>query len=193
MSRELLTRAKASNSPFAVLKIYVPDHLRSKYTEVIESHNEKMEKSLFPDAGFDLYMPDEYTFVDAKAFIDFAVKCEMQTYVGLEGYDSGIANILPTGFYLYPRSSISKKPLLMANSVGIIDSSYRGNIMACFRYINENVPVKEYKKGYKVEKYDRLVQIVHPSMFRIFVEMVNNEGDLSSTERGSGGFGSTGA
>jgi dUTPase len=57
------------------------------------------------------------------------------------------------GFYLYPRSSISKTNLRLANSVGIIDSGYRGNILAIFDILqNDNVSTT-------IEKHSRLLQI----------------------------------
>ena len=68
------------------------------------------------DAGLDLVAPAEIV-VPARgmATVDFGIRCRR----------SGAG-----GYYLYPRSSISKTPLRLANSVGIIDAGYRGNIMA---------------------------------------------------------------
>ena len=90
---------------------------------------------------------------------------------------------IPSAFYMYPRSSISKTPLLLANSVGIIDSGYRGSLIGAFRSTSAF--------GYKVERHSRLLQITNPTLTPIVVKMVN-ENELSFTERGSGGFGSTG-
>lgn len=85
-------------------------------------------------------------------------------------------------YYLYPRSSISKKGLLMANSVGIIDRTYRGELMAAVYNPSPNF--------IKISRGERLFQIVAPNMGHIkeAVEWKN----LDETERGSGGFGSTG-
>jgi dUTP pyrophosphatase len=89
---------------------------------------------------------------------------------------------------MYPRSSISKTILRLANATGIIDSGYRGHLMGMFDLINlsEN-------EEYVIEKYDRLLQICAPGLVPIVVEVVNTIAELGSqTERGAGGFGSTG-
>ena len=80
-----------------------------------------------------------------------------------------------------PRSSISKTPLRMSNSIGLIDGGYRGEIMASC----DNI--KDYE--YQVEKGQRLFQIVSPDLSSIQFTIVDN---LSDTSRGLGGFGSTG-
>ena len=100
-----------------------------------------------------------------------------------------------TGFYMYPRSSLSKTQLRLANSVGIIDSGYRGHIMGMFDVVNvcENEENEDRDADYFVEKFDRLVQICAPSLVPIFVEIVETLEELGEkTERGEGGFGSTG-
>lgn len=85
------------------------------------------------------------------------------------------------GFYLYPRSSMSRTPLRLANSVGIIDPEYRGCIIAAV----ENTSDREYR----VSRGDRLVQLCLPDLrpFRVDITDV-----VSETTRGTGGFGSTG-
>lgn len=126
------------------------------------------------DSGIDLVTTEEITIKPYSiGTLDFKIKCQMKD-------DDGSY----LGYYLYPRSSISKTPLLMANSVGIIDSGYRGNIMAKVR----NIPIEE-NKNYHVEKGSRLFQICSPDLKPIRVKIVKT---LSETERGEGGFGSTG-
>jgi len=84
-------------------------------------------------------------------------------------------------FWLVPRSSIFKTPLMMANSVGVIDKSYRGELMA---------PVRSNGSEYNVDIGERLFQIVAPDMGWIrYVKIVD---ELGQTTRGEGGFGSTG-
>ena len=85
-------------------------------------------------------------------------------------------------YYLYPRSSISKKGLMMANSVGIIDRGYRGELMGAVR----NVSTEDVT----VTRGERLFQIVAPNMGHI-AEAVRWTA-LDDTVRGEGGFGSTG-
>jgi dUTP pyrophosphatase len=89
---------------------------------------------------------------------------------------------------MHPRSSVSKTKLRLANATGIIDSGYRGHLMGMFDLIN-----LFGNEEYAVEKYDRLLQICAPGLVPIVVEIVNTFEELGSqTERGSGGFGSTG-
>lgn len=98
-------------------------------------------------------------------------------------YGTGLAIEIPEGYVglIFPRSSIRKYELALSNSVGVIDSGYRGEIQATFntRYYGEIV----YKKG---DKIAQLVIIPYPQ-----VELYESD-ELSESERGSGGFGSTG-
>jgi dUTP pyrophosphatase len=85
-------------------------------------------------------------------------------------------------YYLYPRSSISKKGLIMANSVGIIDRSYRGELMGAVRNVTG--------QDVLVARGERLFQIVAPNMGHICETVCWDS--LDETTRGDGGFGSTG-
>jgi dUTP pyrophosphatase len=84
-------------------------------------------------------------------------------------------------YLLMPRSSISKTPLRMSNSIGLIDAGYRGEIIAMV----DNIKTEDYM----IHIGDRLFQIVAMDGSPISFELVD---DLSETTRGSGGFGSTG-
>ncbi len=99
-------------------------------------------------------------------------------------YGTGIALEIPEGFVglVFPRSSIRKTGLQLSNSVGVIDSGYRGELQATFKKTN-GLDSLAYKVG------DRIAQIMiipHPP-----IEFVESD-ELSNTERGEGGFGSTG-
>jgi len=98
-------------------------------------------------------------------------------------YGTGLAFEIPNGFVglLFPRSSNTKKDLILGNSVGVIDSGYRGSIMFKFRYLEEGMV---YDLG------DRVGQILIMPYPQITFEEVD---ELSSTERGVGGYGSTGS
>ena len=98
-------------------------------------------------------------------------------------YDTGIAVEIPPGYVglVFPRSSVCKTGLSLANSVGVIDSDYRGSISLVF-----------YKGAELIEAYsygDRIGQLVIVPIPE--VEFVEAE-ELSETERGAGGYGSTG-
>lgn len=159
-----------------VLYMYVENkELRIKYQETILKHNDKITGD-FPDAGFDLFVPNELMLNSKLVGIDYEIKCE--AYIEDENVDER----LPTGYYLYARSSIYKTPLRMCNNVGIIDSGYRGNIKAHFDVLSND----------KIEKYDRVNQICAPGLIPIHVILLDSEKELSDTSRGKGGFGSTG-
>jgi dUTP pyrophosphatase len=102
-------------------------------------------------------------------------------------YGTDIALEIPEGFVglVFPRSSIRKTHLHLSNSVGVIDSGYRGEIQATFKKIQgiSNNALDNYKVG---DRIFQLMVIPHPTIQ--FIEV----NELSSTERGEGGFGSTG-
>jgi dUTPase len=159
--------------------------LKQKYVDAVQKHNEKLVDNYNIDAGFDLYSPlpdaddqNEHLILLGNQInkIDFKI-------VGAAKMVHGDCMTHNTGYYMYPRSSLSKTPLRLANSVGIIDSAYRGHIMGMFDLINDS---------YKMDHYTRIVQICAPSLVPIYVEMVDSLEELGTTERGSGGFGSTG-
>lgn len=171
--------SQTSLSNFAILKIAVEDPvLKSQYRNRIEEHNQKFTKNYFMDSGFDLLVPGQVIFDTPfiSKFIDMKVKSEM-CYCEIN-----TDKITTCAFTVYPRSSISKLPLMLSNHTGIIDSGYRGSLIAAFRYLQLN--------NYTVDAGTRLVQICHPTLCPIYVVIVD-EDDLSTSERGSGGFGST--
>lgn len=138
--------------------------------EIAEFYRERTNFST--DAGVDLYNPSGVTISPQESkLIGFGIKCRM--------VDS---NNNTVSYYLYPRSSIFNTPLSLANSVGIIDKDYRGEIKGGFRNI-----VGE--SDYTIERGIRLCQITHPSLCPLSVKIVDN---LDDTLRGEGGFGSTG-
>jgi dUTP pyrophosphatase len=96
-------------------------------------------------------------------------------------YDSGLAIEIPEGYvgFIYPRSSISNTGLILSNSVGVIDSGYRGSIKCRFKAI-PNTDV--YNLG---DRFAQLIIMPYPSITFEEVEK------LSETERGDGGYGST--
>jgi dUTP pyrophosphatase len=119
------------------------------------------------NSGFDLYLPQDTTFPAGKVtFVDFGIAAKT-----IDG----------SGFWVLPRSSLSKTPLRLANSMGLIDPSYRGNIIGALHNTSDT--------DYVVEKGTRLLQICIPVLMPFTVKWVDK---LDDTERGSGGFGSTG-
>jgi hypothetical protein len=193
-----------------VLKIFIDSsdsNLRTEYNNAANKHNMKLLNSpRHIDAGFDLFAPgNEGDELDNWGLtlrffgpnwenrntnvnkIDYKVKCSAQMYT-----DTG--KMYNTGFYMYPRSSISKTPLRLANSTGIIDAGYRGNLMGVFDVVNVPDNLSDSREAdYFGRKLDRYVQICAPGLVPIIVEIVGSIEDLGEeTERGGGGFGSTG-
>jgi len=126
------------------------------------------------DSGFDLFIPIEGVQHGSLTTINHKIQCAV--------YRNGE----PSAYYLYPRSSISKTPFIMANSVGIIDSGYRGDIIS---KIHNLYHAKE-EGDYKFINGLRLFQLCTPTLEPWdSIEIVDN---LDNTERGGGGFGSTG-
>lgn len=125
------------------------------------------------DAGLDLYCPVDLTVpAGSRGFkIPLDISCRAESGTGD-----------PSAYYLYPRSSTgTKTPLRLSNSVGIIDSGYRGTIIAAV----DNVSTENFD----VKAGERYFQICAPNLENITFELVDS---LDTTDRGSGGFGSTG-
>ena len=152
-----------------VLKLYINtnnDVLRNLYYQTVNQHNTNVlnmcnvpSDGRHVNSGFDLYTPYNPTITSNNVnCIDFQVKCSAILYT-----QTGCRN---TGYYLYPRSSLSKTNLRLANSVGIIDSGYRGNIMGMFDYIGDHV------NAIQVHGYERIVQLCSPTLGPIFIDIL---------------------
>ena len=162
-----------------ILLVAISDpNLRDLYREHINNHNNQVLDNPFPNSGFDLFIPSTTVFENTPItkMVGLGVKCEMVKIVENQMVGS-------SAFYMYPRSSMSKTPLMLANHVGIIDSGYRGELIAALRNLSGN--------PYELVQNTRLTQVCLPSLEAFTVEIVDEE-SLSTTARGAGGFGSTG-
>lgn len=110
------------------------------------------------------------------------VKVEDHNKYGFFEYGTGLAVEIPEGYVglIFPRSSISKTGMMLANAVAVIDSSYRGEIKLRYKYISGT---NSYNVG---DKIAQLIVLPYP-----IVEFEEAQ-ELSETQRSSGGFGSTG-
>ena len=118
------------------------------------------------------------------AGMDLTITKEIENTTFSVSYGFGIAMEIPQGYVglVFPRSSVRNQDLILSNCVGVIDSGYRGELQATFKKTNGLDSIK-YKVG------DRGAQIIilpYPTIYMTEVP------ELSDTERGSGGFGSTG-
>ena len=201
--------------------------LYERYTSVIQRHNHTMQQYysalsnlridsqsgvdttfqstmndiLNVDSGFDLFVPasQEFRITDTTEGVGEGLQYKLDHNVSCAMYRKEPSGLLvPVGYYMYPRSSISKTPLSLANSVGIIDSGYRGHLIAKFniRHFGNGVGTGGDSGGtddvneFSVEPYSRLCQICTPDLSPLsHIQIVDS---LTSTTRGDGGFGSTG-
>ena len=127
------------------------------------------EKAHKEDAGFDLK-------AISREFTDSYIE-----------YDTGLAFEVPTGYVglLFPRSSVSKKDLTLANCVGVLDSCYRGRVKFRFKGANKD-------SGDKSENYYEIGDKIGQIIIIPYPEIEFKEVDtLSETDRGNGGFGSS--
>lgn len=170
------------------------ERLVQLYKKSLSDHNEDVTKykkgeKVYFDAGFDLFCPAYAAFErfdDGSKKLDHCVKCSMEK---VDTDKDGNETTNPVGYYLFPRSSTgTKTPLSLSNSVGIIDSGYRGNIISAF-YCSRTTD------KYVTTMFQRLVQICPPDIsYPVEVVLVDCEEDLGGGgNRGSGGFGSTGS
>lgn len=119
----------------------------------------------------------------AACFDVYATSVSIDQY-GVVTYGLGFATEIPEGWrgVIVPRSNISKHPWILANSVGIVDSDYRGEWMVKFKSTSNNLTLP-YAIG------ERIAQIYFEKNVEVaFAEME----ELTSTVRADGGFGSTG-
>lgn len=184
----------------------LPEEVRNLYVNSIQKHNNNTFKVIFGhergglqpvpfenltfDSGFDLFNPfaiSDYSHLNNGEVIKIDHKIQTSMYLINPKYNMGVdinhAVGVPVGYYLYPRSSTgTKTPFRLANSVGIIDSGYRGNIIAAFDIVS--------KTPGTIDVGQRLTQICPPSLeYPLWIVLVD---ELDDTERGAGGFGSTG-
>ena len=186
------------------LRLYVSNpELKKIYQETAKKHNNDIILSLsdkhpkYPKSCFDLYTPKETVFtVPFKTkFVDLGVKCEMfnchKDYISSVIYKEMV--YVPTAFYMYPHSNISKTPLMLANHTGIIDLEYRKSLIAAVRYLPESIVMEQndeefenniendvilrkHVTSYTLEKYTCPFQVCHPSLRPIYVEVLDENG-----------------
>ena len=200
-----------------ILNVFVDsndENLKFTYINAANTHNNKViHLQDHIDAGFDLYAPGNqgeafnHYGIDLPFFgpgredrnpvnkLDFMVSCSAQMVT--DG-----AKCFNTGYYMYPRSSLSKTRLRLANSVGIIDAGYRGHLTGMFDVVNidnnnnsnnSNNNHNNSEADFWGRKFDRYVQICAPGLVPILVQVVDSIEELGGeTVRGGGGFGSTG-
>lgn len=135
-------------------------------------------KKLDPNATLPSYAND------SDAGLDLTITSQISNTSFQAEYGFGIAVEIPKGYVglIFPRSSVRKYELILSNCVGVIDSGYRGELKVTFNKTNELYSIR-YGVG---DKAAQLIIIPYPK-----VKVVEST-ELSDTERGVNGFGSTG-
>lgn len=125
------------------------------------------------DAGFDLTCIGDLEYDDCGNLV----------------YRTGLSFEIPEGYagFIFPRSSVAKKDLILTNCVGIIDSGFRGEVLAKFKPLipitSAHDAIYAYRKG---ERFAQMVILPYPEV--VFDEVDN----LAESDRGEGGYGSSG-
>ncbi len=153
--------------------------------QVLNKENVSFYRDIFnrsnENAGFDLFSSDTVKVEQEPKFIPFGIVARLLKVQAMPNGTSNDWLKTDSHFWLLPRSSIYKTGLIMANSVGTIDSSYRGELKA---------PVWSMTGNSNISYGDRLFQIVAPDMG--WIRNIRIVESMPSSERGIGGFGSTG-
>jgi dUTP pyrophosphatase len=147
----------------------VPHEIRDLYEKQIKERD-------VMDAGFDLFIPDTHVLLGSRTSIKLDHKVQIEYYKTT--HHDGIPVSKPSHIMMIPRSSMSKTSIRLANSVGLIDAGYRGNLMAF---------VDNLGKQRDVDAGTALFQLIVGENCEI--QIVDT---LSESKRGTGGFGSTG-
>ena len=210
----------------SVCKMYVIDPvLRQEYEKRVVAHNTRLNDSTHPDSGFDILQPCERILCREN-------ELNNKLPLGLMAATYDIESNKPLAYYLFPRSSISRSCMRMSNSVGIIDSGYRGELIAAVDLVgagrraidvengadadagrrahvengagavlarnntefadSKDIENGNIEAGVHIHVKDRYFQICMGDLRPFYVELVDKLEDLGITQRGAGGFGSTG-
>ena len=140
-------------------------------------------KKLYKDAITPTRGSEEAAGYDLYACLGGFEECEISPNTTMK-IGTGIAAEIPNGYFgaVFARSGLAtKKGLRPANCVGVVDSDYRGEIMVALH--------NDDKEPQTIQAYERIAQLVILPYLNVSFTEVN---ELSDTERGEGGFGSTG-
>ena len=159
-----------------ILYIKPVDGKENDFKELYANRDEFKSYSNKGDSGYDVFcLSDQIVKSGDTACIKLGIQCE-----AVCGPSASSIALTGCSFMLMPRSSISKTPLRLANSIGLIDAGYRGELMAMV----DNIKGMDYT----IKRKERLFQLVAFDGKQMNIQFTNK---LSETSRGIGGFGST--
>ena len=202
-TQEPLLKVIPTRMPVLELKVWCNSpHLKAMYVKHIAKHNEKLD-DFYGDSGFDLLNPSAINFNQPSYSNKYPLgvklalsHCALERARTQDGDDINLLRVQPQAFMLLPRSSTGvKKNIRLSNSVGVIDAGYRGELCALVDCISNPTTDGFGETGderAKLSEGERNFQIVGYAGYPIHVNLVDTEEDLGNTERGTGGFGSTG-
>jgi dUTP pyrophosphatase len=150
------------------LLLKIDDKQTSAATDVLKQYYSSYKKKFETDSGLDLVTPS-----------DCVIEGHQTVQINL-GVCCAPVSERPHGYYVYPRSSLAKTPLRLANSIGVIDFTYRGPLIATVDNISNDT--------YVVNAGTKLFQLCAPDLTPVTFELVDI---LDWTERGYGAYGST--
>jgi dUTP pyrophosphatase len=134
------------------------------------------------DSGLDLFIiQDEVIPAGQTKIVDLGICCQLRK----QRYSCIFNKLMSEKYYsynMYPRSSVSKTPLRLANSVGLCDAAYTGPLKAALHNT-------DLINDFTIKKGERYVQLAFPNLEEVSFVLVD---ELRDTTRGAGGFGSTG-
>jgi hypothetical protein len=171
--------------------------LKIEYEHTIFENNKNVN-SHYPDSGFDIFTPNPKNLsikANSTNLINLGIKCacykfknntrkpnKLPKYEFINTIFKSSKDIEAQPFHIYSRSSIWKTPFRLSNKVGVIDSGYRGFLYSAV----DNISNKEAS----LEPINRYFQICMSDLRPFYVVLVNEI--KNNTDRGKGGFGSTG-
>lgn len=135
-------------------------------------------KKLHPNAVINSYAKPGDAGIDLTAV-------SKSTFIGSVTYGTGLAFEIPEGYVglVFPRSSVCRQDLILSNCVGVIDSGYRGEVMLNFKKTEGGSIPNQYEIG---ERIGQIIIMPYPQVTLVEAD------ELSETERGKGGYGSSG-
>ena len=169
---------------------------------VEETYGELLLPAKEGDVGYDVQTVSHPKIVGQQALSDnlwYSVDyIEYDLGIRLDGLQPAASRHEDVYTLIFPRSSISNYNLLLANSVGVVDSGYRGSVKVRFKYVFQPEDLKATQFGNIVgrvnlekiyKKGDKVCQLVFKSHFHPLIEVLD---ELEDSERQGDGFGSTG-
>ena len=135
------------------------------------------------DSGLDLFIIEDQVIPAGKTVIvDLGICCQLKREADYSHVLMKYLDVKYFSYNMYPRSSIAKTPLRLANGVGLCDAAYTGPLKAALHNTDIN-------NDFTIKKGERYVQLAYPNLDEVSFMLVD---ELRDTTRGAGGFGSTG-